>query len=53
MGKKVRRVPYHLEPLKEASLSPDEIRAILRGADDLINSGGLSMLALVLIGTGR
>jgi len=32
MGKKVRRVPYRLEPLKETNLSPDEIRAILRGA---------------------
>lgn len=51
MGKKVRRVPYHLEPLKETNLSPDEIRAILRGADDLIDSGGRSMLAKILKGS--
>ncbi len=51
MGKKVRRVPYRLEPLKETNLSPDEVRAILRGADDLIYSGGRSMLAKILKGS--
>ncbi len=51
MGKKVRRVPYRLEPLKETNLNPDEVRAILRGADDLINSGGRSMLAKILKGS--
>ena len=51
MGKKVRRVPYRLEPLKETNLSPDEIRAILRSADVLIDSGGRSMLAKILKGS--
>jgi len=51
LGKKARRVPYRLQPLKQSSLSPDEVRAILRGADDLINSGGRSMLAKILKGS--
>lgn len=51
MGKKVRRVPYKLKPLKGSSLSPDEIKAILRGVDDLIDSGGRSMLAKILKGS--
>ncbi len=51
MGKKVRRVPYRLDPLDAADLSPDEIKAILRGADDLIGSGGRSMLAKILKGS--
>ncbi len=51
MGRKVRRVPYRLDPLDAADLSPDEIKAILRGADDLISSGGRSMLAKILKGS--
>lgn len=51
MGKKVRRVSYRLGPLVTADLSPDEIKAILRGADDLIGSGGRSMLAKILKGS--
>ncbi len=51
MGRKVRRVPYRLDPMKKTNLSLDEVRAILRGADDLINSGGRSMLAKILKGS--
>lgn len=51
MGKKVRIVPYLLAPLVAADISPDEVKAILRGADDLIVSGGRSMLAKILKGS--
>lgn len=51
MGKKVRRVRYRLDPLVTADLSPDAIKAILRGADDLIGTGGRSMLAKILKGS--
>lgn len=51
MSRKVRRVPYHLDPKDVDQLSQDEIRAIIRGAEDLIASGGRSMLAKILKGS--
>jgi superfamily II DNA helicase RecQ len=48
MSRKVRRVPYHLDPADIKQLPHNEIVAILRGADDLIMSGGRSMLAKIL-----
>ena len=51
MGRKVRRVPYKLCPANVQALSPDEIKVILRGADDLIDSGGRGMLAKILKGS--
>jgi superfamily II DNA helicase RecQ len=51
MGKKVRRVPYSLDPAEIKELPFDEIRAILRGADDLIMQGGRSILSKILKGS--
>ncbi len=47
MGRKVGRVPVNLDVRGVQPLSDVEIRAILRGADDLIMSGGRSLLARV------
>jgi hypothetical protein len=51
MGKKVRRVPYSLDPGEIKELPFDEIKAILRGADDLIMQGGRSILSKILKGS--
>jgi superfamily II DNA helicase RecQ len=51
MGKKVHRVPYSLDPGEIKDLPFDEIKAILRGADDLIMQGGRSLLFKVLKGS--
>jgi len=44
MSRKVRRVPFHLDAGGVKPLPPEEIRAILRGADDLIMRGGRNLL---------
>jgi superfamily II DNA helicase RecQ len=51
MARKVRRVPVSLDSSGVSPLSDEEIRTILRGADDLIMSGGRSLLARVLKGS--
>jgi superfamily II DNA helicase RecQ len=51
MARKVRRVPVSLDSSGVPPLSDEEIRTILRGADDLIMSGGRSLLARVLKGS--
>ena len=51
MGRKVHRVPYSLDPGKVNTLPFDEIKAILRAADDLIMTGGRSMLSKILKGS--
>lgn len=51
MARKVRRVPVSLDSRRVSPLSDEEIRTILRGADDLIMSGGRSLLARVLKGS--
>lgn len=51
IGRKVRRMPYRLDPKGIKSLPQEEIAAILRGADDLIMSGGRSLLTKVLKGS--
>jgi len=51
MSKKVRLVPYTLDDKGIENLPRDDIIAILRGADDLIMSGGRTMLAKVLKGS--
>ena len=51
MSRKVQRVQYHLDPKGIKNLPLDEIKAILRGADDLIMSGGRALLAKVLKGS--
>ena len=51
MSRKTRRVPVNLDPGDVKDLSEDEIRIILRGADELIMSGGRGLLAKVLKGS--
>lgn len=51
MGRKVRRVPYSLDPQGVRELPLEEIKAILRGADDLVATGGRSLLAKILKGS--
>ncbi|MCM3567615.1 RQC-minor-1 family DNA-binding protein [Neobacillus mesonae] len=51
MGKKINRVKYELDPMGIKSLSDDEIKIILRGADELIMTSGRSMLTKILAGS--
>lgn len=51
MARKARRVPVSLDSSGVSPLSNEEIRTILRAADDLIMSGGRSLLARVLKGS--
>jgi len=51
MSRRVQRVRYHLDPKKIKALPSAEIKAILRGADELITRGGRSLLAKVLKGS--
>jgi hypothetical protein len=51
MSKKNRKVPVNLHPQDSGPLSPEEIRIILRGADDLIMEGGRNLLAKILKGS--
>lgn len=51
MGRK-KRIHYCLDPVDERSApTEEEIKAILRAADELIYSGGRSMLAKILKGS--
>jgi hypothetical protein len=51
MGRKARRVPYHLDAEGVEELPHEEIVAILRGADHLIMSGGRTLLSKILKGS--
>jgi superfamily II DNA helicase RecQ len=51
MSRRVERVPYHLDAKGIRSLPPEDLRMILRGADDLIRRGGRSLLTLILKGS--
>jgi len=51
MSHKVRRVHYELDPKDVRKLQPEELKAILRGADELIGSGGRSLLVKILKGS--
>jgi hypothetical protein len=51
MSKKTKRIQYELDANGIKSLSLSEIKTILRGADDLIMSGGRAMLAKILAGS--
>jgi superfamily II DNA helicase RecQ len=48
MSRKSKHVPVSLHPLRIDDLPKEEIRIILRGADDLIMSGGRTLLAKIL-----
>jgi len=51
MSRKVRRVDFHLDSKGIRTLPSEEIRVILRGADDLIMRGGRSLLVKILKGS--
>src|SRR4051794_35581625 len=51
MVKKGKRVEYELNPNGIKSVPDNEIKTILRGADDLIMSGGRALLAKILAGS--
>ncbi len=51
MSRKVQRVHYDLDPKDIKKLPPEELKAILRGADELISSGGRSLLVKILKGS--
>ena len=51
MSRKVYRVPVHLDPKGIRQLSQDDVKAILRAAEDLIFRGGRTLLAKVLKGS--
>ncbi len=51
MSRKTKHVPITLHPLSVEQLPREEIRIILRGADDLIMSGGRTLLARILKGS--
>lgn len=51
MSKKVRRVPVVLDAGEIKDLPQEDIRMILSGADELISTGGRSMLAKILKGS--
>ena len=51
MSKKVRRVPVSLDAGEIKDFPQEDIRMILRGADELISTGGRCMLAKILKGS--
>lgn len=51
MSRKIKRVPVTLDSRDIKELSDNEIRVILRGADDIIGSGGRGLLAKILKGS--
>lgn len=51
MSKKVRRVPVILDVGEIKDLPQEDIQMILRGVDELISTGGRSMLAKMLKGS--
>jgi len=51
MSRKDQKVSYYLNPQDVNELLPEELKAILRGADELIGSGGRSLLVKILKGS--
>lgn len=51
MSRKVQRVQYELDPKNIKKLQSEELKAILRGADELIGNGGRSLLVKILKGS--
>ncbi|MEI2737153.1 MAG: RQC-minor-1 family DNA-binding protein, partial [Chitinophagaceae bacterium] len=51
MSRKAQRVPVHLDAQGVLQLTPIEIAAILRGADEIIMTGGRNLLTKVLKGS--
>jgi aryl carrier-like protein len=51
MSRKIKKVPIYLHPQDSGPLTTEEIKIILRGADDLIGDGGRNILAKILKGS--
>lgn len=51
MSRRQHRIPVSLDPKDVEDLAEEEIRLILRGADEMIMSGGRSLLAKLLKGS--
>jgi len=51
MSRKANRVQYTLNPKNVKTLAQDDLKAILRGADELIGNGGRSLLVKILKGS--
>lgn len=51
MSRKSKKVPIYLHPQDSGPLAPEEIKTILRGADDFIGEGGRNLLAKILKGS--
>ena len=51
MSRKVQRVHYDLDPKDVKKLPLEELKVILRAADELIGSGGRSLLVKILKGS--
>jgi len=51
MNRRITRTPVHLHPAKTQDLPFQEVKAILRGADDLIARGGRTLLVKILKGS--
>jgi len=51
VGRRIKRVGYQLDCKDIKELSMEDIRVILRGADDFIMSGGRALLAKTLKGS--
>lgn len=51
MSRKKQRVRYKLDSGDISCLADEEIKAILRAADELVATGGRSMLAKILKGS--
>ena len=51
MSRKAQRVHYDLDPKDVKKLPLEELKAILRAADELIGSGGRSLLVKILKGS--
>jgi superfamily II DNA helicase RecQ len=51
MGRKSRRVSFHLDASGVNTLSEADLHAVLRGADDLIGRGGRTLLMRILRGS--
>ena len=51
MSRKSQRVHYELDPKDVRKLPTEELKAILRGADELIARGGRSLLVKILKGS--
>ncbi len=51
MTRRIMRTPVHLHPANAKELPFEEIKAILCGADNLVASGGRSLLVKIVKGS--